>query len=51
MVFHVDMIFVAIQAKRDFEKRLGFEMRIATKSNPGQDVFSFMSKQRNYGGV
>ena len=51
MLFHVDMIYVAKQAKRDVEKRLCFEVRNATKSNPGQDFSSFMSKQRKYVGV
>ena len=51
MLFHVDMIYVAKQAKRDVEKRLCFEVRIATKSKPGQDFSSFMSKQRKHGGV
>ena len=41
MLFHVDMIYLANQAKRDVEKAL-FEMRIVTKSNPELDFFSFM---------
>ena len=45
MLFHV----LAKHAKRDFEKKkLCFEMRTVTKSNPEQDFFSFMSKRRKY---
>ena len=48
MLFHVDMIYLAKQAKRNVEKKLCFEMRTVTKSNPEQDFFSLMSKQRKY---
>ena len=43
MLFHVDMIYLAKQAKRDVEKNFAL-----TKSNPERDFFSFMSKQRKY---
>ena len=46
MLFHVDMIYLAEKAKRDVERKLYFEMSTETKSNPEQDFFSFMSKQR-----
>ena len=46
MLFHVDMIYHAKQAKRDVEKKLCFEMRTVTKSNTERDFFSFMSKRR-----
>ena len=46
MLFHVDMIYLAKQAKRDVEKKLCFEMRTVTKSNPERDFFSFISKRR-----
>ena len=48
MLFHVDMIYLAKQAKCDVEKRLSFETRTVTNSNTEQDFFSFMSKQRKY---
>ena len=51
MLFHVDMIFLAIQAKCDVEKKLCFEMKTVTKSNPERDFFSFMSKRRKYADV
>ena len=51
MLFHVDMIYLAKQAKRDVEKKLCFEMRILTKSYPDRDFFSFMSKRRKYADV
>ena len=41
MLFHVDMINLAKQAKRDVEKHL-----TVTKSDQEQDFFSFMSKRR-----
>ena len=46
MLFHVDMIYLAKQAKRDVEKSFAL-----SKSNPEWDFFSFMSKQRKYGDV
>ena len=46
MLFHVDMIYLAKQAKQ-----LCFEMRTVTKSNPERDFFSFMSKRRKYANV
>ena len=42
------MIYLAKQAKRDIEKKLCYEMRTVTKSNPERDFFSFMSKRRKY---
>ena len=39
MLFHVDMIYLAKQAKRDVEK--SFEMRTETKSNNERDFFYF----------
>ena len=48
MQFHEDMIDLAKQAKRDVEKKLCFEMRTVTNSNPERDFFSFMSKRRKY---
>ena len=51
MLFHVDMIYLAIQAKRDVEKKLCFEMRTVTKSDTERDFFSFMSKRRKYADV
>ena len=51
MLFHVDMIYLPKQAKRDDEKKLCFEIRIVTKSNPERDFFSFMSKRRKYADV
>ena len=51
MLFHVDMIYLAKQAKRDVEKKLCFEMRTVTKSNIERDFFSFMSKRRKYADV
>ena len=46
MLFHVDMIYLAKQAKCDVEE--SFEMRTVTKSNPERDFISFMSKRRKY---
>ena len=46
MLFHVDTNYLAKQAKRDVEKKLCFEKRTVTKSNPEWDFFSFMSKRR-----
>ena len=43
MLFHVDMICLGKQAKRDVEKSFAL-----TKSNPERDFFSFMSKRRKY---
>ena len=51
MLFHVDMIYLGKQAKRDVEKKLCFEMRTVTKSNTERDFFSFMSKRRKYANV
>ena len=51
MLFHVDMIYLAKQAKRDVEKSFAFEMRTVTKSNTKRDFFSFMSKRRKYADV
>ena len=51
MLFHEDMNYLAKQAKRDVEKKLCFEMRTVTKSNPERDFFSFMSKRRKYADV
>ena len=51
MIFHVDMIYLAKQAKRKVEKKLCFEMRTVTKLNTERDFFSFMSKQRKYADV
>ena len=48
MLFHVDMIYLAKQAKCDVEKKLCFEMRTVTKSNSERGFFSFMSKRRKY---
>ena len=50
MLFHVDMIYLGKQAKRDV-KKLCFEMRTVTKSNTERDFFSFMSKRRKYADV
>ena len=50
MLFHVDMIYLAKQAKRDVEKSFA-EMRTVTKSNSEWDFFSFMSKRRKYADV
>ena len=51
MLFHVDMIYLAKQAKRDVEKKLCFEMRTVTKSNHERDFLSCMSKRRKYADV
>ena len=51
LLFHVDMIYLAKEAKRDVEKKLCFEMRTVTKSNHERDFFSFMSKRRKYADV
>ena len=49
MLFHVDMIYLAKQVKRDVErKKLCFEIRTVTISNLIRDLFSFMSKIINY---
>ena len=50
MLFHVDMIYLAKQAKRDVEKAL-LEMRGVTQSNTERDFFSFMSKRIKYADV
>ena len=50
MLFHVDMIYLAKQAKRDVEKAL-FETRTVTKSNTERDFFSFKSNRRKYADV
>ena len=42
------MIHLAKQAKCDVVKKLCFEIRTVTKSNPERDFFSFMSKRRKY---
>ena len=47
MLFHVDMIYLAKQAKRGVEKKALF----VTKSNPERDFFRFMSKRRKYANV
>ena len=49
MLFHVDMIYLAKQAKRGVEKAL--QTRTVTKSNPERDFFSSMSKRRKYANV
>ena len=46
MLFQVDMIYLAKQAKRGVE--ISF---VVTKSNPEQEFFSFMSKRRKYANV
>ena len=46
MLFHVDMIYLAKQAKRDVEKSFCFEIKTVTTSNHERDFFSFMSKRR-----
>ena len=51
MLFHVDMIDLAIQAKCDVGKTLCFEMRTVTKSNSERDFFSFLSKRRKFADV
>ena len=51
MLFHVDMIYLAKQAKRDVEKSFYSEMRTVTNSNPVRDFFSFMSKRRKFADV
>ena len=51
MLFQVDMIYLAKQAKRDVEKKLCFEMRTITISNQERDFFSFVSKRRKYADV
>ena len=51
MLFLVDVIYLAKQAKRDVEKKLCFEVRTVTKSNPERDFFSFMSKRGKYADV
>ena len=38
----------AKQTKRYVEKKLCFEMRTVTRSNPERDFFTFMSKRRKY---
>ena len=50
MLFHVDMIYLAKQAKRDVEKALLYDKDV-TKSNPERDFFNYMSKQRKYADV
>ena len=51
MLFHVDMIYFAKQAKHDVKKKLSFEMRTVTKSNSERDFFIFMSKRKKYADV
>ena len=51
MLFHVDMIYLARQAKCDVEKKLRLEMRTVTKSNTERDFFIFMSKRSKYADV
>ena len=51
MLFHVEMIYLAKQVKRDVGKKLCFEMRTVTKSNPDRDFFSLMSKRIKYADV
>ena len=51
MLFHVDMMYLAKQAKRDVEKKLCFETKTITKSNPEREFFSFMSKRRKYADI
>ena len=51
MLFHVDMIYLAKQAKRNVEKNFAKEMRTVAKSNPERDFFNFMSKRRKYAAV
>ena len=38
MLLHVDMIYLAKQAKRDVEKNFAFEIRTVTKSNHERDT-------------
>ena len=47
MLFHVDMSYLVKQAKCDVEKKLYFEMRTVTKSNPEQDFFSFCQNEES----
>ena len=51
MLFHVDVIYLAKQAKLDVKKKLCFEMRTVTKSDTERDFFSLMSKRRKYADV
>ena len=51
MLFYLGMIYLAKQAKCDFEKKLYFEMRTVTKSNTERDFFSFLSKRRKYADI
>ena len=51
MLFHVDIIYLAKQAKCHVEKKLCFETGTVTKSNSERDFFSFMSKPRKYADV
>ena len=46
MLFLGGMIYFAKQAKCDVEKKLCFEMRDVTKSNPEQDFFQFYVKTK-----
>ena len=46
MLFHVDMVYLAEQAKRDVKKQLCIVMRTITKSNTERDFFSFDVKTK-----
>ena len=46
MLFHEDMIYLSKQAKGDVEKKLCFEMRTVTKSNPELGFFSFVKTKK-----
>ena len=50
MLFHVDMIYLAKQAKRDVKKALFLDEN-RNQLNPEQAFFSFMSKRRKYANV
>ena len=51
MLFHVDMNYLAIQAKCYVEKSFALRYRTVTNLNPERDFFSFMSKLRKYADV
>ena len=52
MLFHVDMIYLAYYTgQMRCCKKLCFEMRTITKSNPLRDFFSLMLKRRKYAEV
>ena len=51
MLFHVDMIYLAKQAKRDVKEGFALRLRTVTNSNPVRDFFSFMSKRRKFADV